>query len=38
MAKGNIIGSKGHENKRKVLELGAVNLESKLDLLGNMFS
>jgi hypothetical protein len=30
--------SKGHKNKREVLELVAVNLESKFNLRGNRFS
>jgi hypothetical protein len=38
MAKDNIISSKGYKNKRKVLELAAINLESKLNLRGNRFS
>jgi hypothetical protein len=38
MAKDNIIGFKGHKNKRKVLELAAISLESKLDLRGDRFS
>jgi hypothetical protein len=38
MAKDNIISSKGYKNKRKVLELAAVNLESKLNLRGDRFS
>ena len=37
MAKDNIIGSKRHKNKRKVLELAAINLERKLNLRGNRF-
>jgi hypothetical protein len=32
------MGFKGHKNKRKVLELAAVNLENKLNLRGNGFS
>jgi hypothetical protein len=31
------MGSKGRKNKRKVLELAAINLESKLNLRGNRF-
>ena len=38
MAKDNIIVSQGYKNKRKVLELAAINLESKLYLRGNRFS
>jgi hypothetical protein len=38
MAKDNIIVSQGYKNKRKVLELAAINLESKLYLRGNKFS
>jgi hypothetical protein len=32
------MGFKEHKNKRKVLELAAVNLENKLNLRGNGFS
>jgi hypothetical protein len=38
MAKDNIIGSKRRKDKRKVLELVAINLESKLNLRGDGFS
>jgi hypothetical protein len=38
MAKDNIMGSKGRKDKRKVLELAAVNLENKLNLRGDGFS
>jgi hypothetical protein len=32
------VGSKGHKDKKKVLELAVINLESKLNLRGNGFS
>ena len=38
MAKDNIIGSKRRKDERKVLELVAINLESKLNLRGDGFS
>jgi len=35
LTKDNIVVSKGGNKKRKVMELAAVNLESKLNLRGN---